>query len=61
MKDDQMEEDMREDAMNNAINKTVRLERELVSAKQKAEENENMAAWTQKFISTGQARVNEHG
>ena len=33
LKDDKMEEEMRDEAMTDAINKTVRLERELVAAK----------------------------
>ena len=39
-----MEEEMREDHVNDVINKSKRLERELVKSQQQAQENENAAA-----------------
>ena len=61
MKDDNFEEELRNANMNDAVRRTQRLERELIASKAKAESNENMAAWLEKFIQKGQARINEAG
>ncbi len=53
IKDDKFEEEMRDENLTDAINKAHRLERELMVSKQQARENENMAAWLQKFIQKG--------
>jgi len=56
-----MEEMMREDHVNAVVNKSKRLERELVKSQQQAQENENAAAILNGLLQKGQARVNEKG
>ena len=47
--------------MKAAEDRATKLELELMQAKHKAEQYENMAAWTQRFLDDGKARVKENG
>ena len=61
MKDDSFEDELRDEAMKAAEDRATKLELELMQAKHKAEQYENMAAWTQRFLDDGKARVKENG
>ena len=52
---------MVEDHVNEAVNKSKRLEARLVEANARAEKYELMASWTENFIQSGKARINERG
>jgi len=58
VKDDKFEEDMRDEHLNDAINKARRLEHELMASQEKARQNENASTWIDFLIAKGQARVN---
>ena len=61
VKDEQMEEMLRDEHVDDAINKSKRLERDLIKAQREAEENANAAAILTDFMNKGLARVNEKG
>ena len=61
IKDEQLEAEMRDDAIQAATRRADNLERQLMASQQEAQTNANMAAWTQKFLDKGAARVNERG
>ena len=50
-----------EDHVNEAVNKSKRLETRLIEANARAEKFELMASWTENFIASGKARINERG
>ena len=52
---------MRDDAIQAATRRADNLERQLMASQQDAQQNANMAAWTQKFLDEGVARINERG
>ena len=61
LKDDKLEEELRDEAMKEANDRADRLEQQLAQAQRVAQRNENMAAWTQRFLDEGKARVGENG